>query len=77
MYDEKLNVAEITASVQKSAEKQEWFEIDLKPVDDHSMEMILSWENTRTTVPIKADQMDKTSRITEKLREIRTIEREK
>ena len=73
--DEKMNVAEITASVQKSTEKQEWFEIDLKPVDDHSMEMILSWENAKTTVPIKADQMDKTSRITEKLREIRTIER--
>ena len=35
-YDEKLNIVEITLPVQKLAEKKEWFDIAVNPVDVHS-----------------------------------------
>lgn len=76
-YDEKLNVTDVTVPVQKLSEKQEWFEIALNPVDDASLEMILKWDNVKTVVPIKVDNPDKVNRITDKLKEIRAIEREK
>lgn len=76
-YDEKQNVAEVTIPVQKLAEKQEWFEISLNPINDNSMDMIFKWDLTKVVVPLKAGEESKTSKITEKLKEIRAIEREK
>lgn len=76
-YDEKLNVVDVTVPVQKLADKQEWFEITLNPVDDHSLDLVMKWDNVKTVVPIKTGNADKVTRITEKLKEIRAIEREK
>ncbi len=76
-YDEKLNVVDVTVPVQKLGEKQEWFEISLNPVDDNTLDMVMKWDNVKTVVPIKSGNTDKVNRITEKLKEIRAIEREK
>ena len=76
-YDEKLNVAEITVPVQKMTEKQEWFGIELNPVDDHALDMVIKWDMNKVSVPVKVAKPEAVSRIVEKLREINTIEREK
>lgn len=76
-FDEKLNVTEITVPVQKITEKQEWFGIELNPVDDHALDMVIKWDMSKVTVPVKAAKPEAVSRIVEKLREISTIEREK
>ncbi len=76
-FDEKLNVTEITVPVQKMTEKQEWFGIELNPVDDHALDMVIKWDMSKVTVPVKAAKPEAVSRIVEKLREINTIEREK
>ncbi len=75
-YDEKLNVTEITVPVQKLAEKQEWFGIELNPVDDNSVDMVVKWEQTKVTVPVKAANPDAVAKVVEKLKEIRQIERD-
>lgn len=75
-YDEKLNVVEITLPVQKLAEKQEWFEIELNPVDDMAMEMVIKWDMAKVTVPVKVANPELTLKVTEKLKEIRQIERD-
>lgn len=76
-YDEKLNVTDITVPVQKLTEKQEWFGIELNPVDDHALDMVIKWDMSKATVPVKVAKPDAVSRIVDKLREINTIEREK
>lgn len=76
-YDEKLNVIDIKVPIQKLTEKQEVFEISLNPVGDHALDMVMKWDNVKATVPIKAENTDKMTRIIEKLGEIRKIEREK
>ncbi|MBP0613083.1 DUF2911 domain-containing protein [Chryseobacterium sp. cx-311] len=76
-YDEKLNVTEITVPVQKMTEKQEWFGIELNPVDDHALDMVIKWDMNKVSVPVKVAKPEAVSRIVEKLREINTIEREK
>lgn len=75
-YDEKLNVTEITVPVQKLAEKQEWFTIELNPVDDNSADMVVKWDQTKVTVPVKAANPDTVAKVVEKLKEIRQIERD-
>ena len=77
VYDSKLDVVDVTVPVQKNAAKQEWFEISLNPVDDHSMNMVFEWDDVKTSVPITADRMDKINRVVEKLQEIKKIQREK
>ena len=76
-YDEKLNVTEITVPVQKMTEMQEWFGIELNPVDDHALDMVIKWDMNKVSVPVKVAKPEAVSRIVEKLREINTIEREK
>src|SRR5690606_1819899 len=76
-YDERMNVTEITVPVQKMAEKQEWFAIELNPVDDHALDMVIKWDMNKVSVPVKVAKPEAVSRIVEKLREINTIEREK
>ncbi len=76
-FNEKFNVLEITVPVQKLAEKQEWFEISLNPIDDNAIDLVFKWDLTKVIVPLKAGDESKTARITEKLKKIRVIEREK
>lgn len=76
-YDAAKNVADVTVPVQKLADKQEWFEISLNPVNDHQTDMVIKWDHVMTVIPVKADRMDKIERVTEKLQEIKKIQREK
>ncbi|MCW4452520.1 DUF2911 domain-containing protein [Kaistella sp. BT6-1-3] len=75
-YDEKLNVTDITVPVQKLSEKQEWFGIELNPVDDNAMDMVVKWDQTKVTVPVKAANPETVTKVVEKLKEIRQIERD-
>ena len=75
-YDEKLNVAEVTVPVQKLADKQEWFEITVNPIDIHSAEMIFKWDTTKVVIPIKESKPETVAKIIEKLNEIKQIEKD-
>lgn len=75
-YDEKLNVQDITVPVQKLSEKQEWFGIELNPVDDIAMDMVIKWDMAKVTIPIKVSNVDLTTKVVEKLKEIRQLERD-
>ncbi|WP_226065084.1 DUF2911 domain-containing protein [Kaistella polysaccharea] len=75
-YDEKLNIAEVTVPVQKTAEKQEWFQIALNPVDVHSLDLVLSWDWAKATVSIKEAKPEVVGKIIEKLNEIKQIEKD-
>ncbi len=75
-YDEKLNVAEITVPVQKSADKQEWFEITVTPVDIHSAEVMIKWDMTKVVISVKEAQPETVAKVIEKLNEIKKIEKD-
>ena len=75
-YDEKLNVAEFTVPVQKLADKQEWFEIAVNPVDIHSAEMLIKWDMTKVAIPIKEWKPEMVAKIIDKLNEIKQIEKD-
>lgn len=75
-YDEKLNVAEFTVPVQKMADKQEWFEIAVNPVDIHSAEMLIKWDMTKVAIPIKEWKPEMVAKIIDKLNEIKQIEKD-
>jgi len=75
-YDEKLNVVDVTVPVQKTSEKQEWFQIALNPVDVHSVDLVLSWDNSKATVNIKEAKPEVVGQIIEKLNEINKIQRD-
>jgi len=75
-YDEKLNVSDITVPVQKLSEKQEWFAIELNPVDDNALDMVIKWDLTKVTVPVKVANPEVVAKVIEKLKEIRQIERD-
>jgi len=75
-YDEKLNVIDVTVPVQKLMEKQEWFEVTLNPVEDHAMDMVIKWDMTKVTVPVKVAHPEVVTKVVEKLKEIRQIERD-
>lgn len=75
-YDEKLNVVVVTVTVQKLADKQEWFEIELNPVDDHSVDMVIKWDMAKATVPVKVSNPELTLKIVDKLKEIKQIEKD-
>ena len=75
-YDEKLNVAEFTVPVQKMADKQEWFEIAVNPVDIHSAEMLIKWDMTKVAIPIKEWKPEMVAKIIEKLNDIKKIEKD-
>lgn len=77
VYDSKLDVVDVTVPLQKNTAKQEWFEISLNPVDEHSLNMVFEWDDVKASVPVKADRLDKITRVTEKLQEIKAIQREK
>jgi hypothetical protein len=75
-YDEKLNVIEFTVPVQKMADKQEWFEISVNPVDIHSAEMLIKWDMTKIAIPIKESKPEMVAKIIDKLNEIKQIEKD-
>ena len=74
--DEKLNVVDVTLPVQKLAEKQEWFEIELNPVDDNAVNLVMKWDFTKVELPLKIGKPETVSKIVEKLKEIKQIERD-
>ena len=75
-FDEKLNVVDVTVPVQKLAEKQEWFEIELNPVDDNAVNLVMKWDFTKVELPLKIGKPETVSKIVEKLKEIKQIERD-
>jgi hypothetical protein len=75
-FDEKLNVLEVTVPVQKLAEKQEFFEITLNPLDDHSADVVMKWDFTKVVIPVKTGKPETVSKIMEKLKEIKQIEKD-
>lgn len=75
-YDSKLDFADVTVPTARLGEKQEWFEITVQPVDDNSAELVFKWDYTKVVVPVKTVSAEVTSKISEKLKEIRQIERD-
>ncbi|MGZ5212030.1 MAG: DUF2911 domain-containing protein, partial [Kaistella sp.] len=75
-YDEKLNVIDVTVPVQKLMEKQEWFAVELNPIDDIALDMVIKWDMTKVTVPVKVANPEVISKVVEKLKEIRQIEKD-
>ena len=75
-FDEKLNVVDVTLPVQKLAEKQEWFVIELNPVDENAVNLVMKWDFTKVELPLKIGKPETVSKIVEKLKEIKQIERD-
>ena len=75
-FDEKLNVVDVTVPIQKLAEKQEWFEIELNPVDENALNLVMKWDFTKVELPLKIGKPETVSKIVEKLKEIKQIERD-
>jgi hypothetical protein len=69
-------VIEFTVPVQKMADKQEWFEISVNPVDIHSAEMLIKWDMTKIAIPIKESKPEMVAKIIDKLNEIKQIEKD-
>lgn len=75
-YNEKLNIAEVTVPVQNLSDKQEWFEIAVNPVDIHSAEIMIKWDMTKVTIPVKESKPETVAKIIDKLNEIKQIEKD-
>lgn len=75
-YDAKLDVAEVTVPVQKVADKQEYFEISLQPVDDNAINLVFKWDDIKAQLPLKTGKPEIVSKIVDKLKEIRKIEQD-
>ena len=75
-YDASKDLYAVTVPVQKLAEKQEWFEISLEPIDDNAVDLVFKWDNVKTVVPLKTEKPETVTKILEKLKEIRQIERD-
>ena len=75
-FDEKLNVVDVTVPIQKLAEKQEWFVIELNPVDENAVNLVMKWDFTKVELPLKIGKPETVSKIDEKLKEIKQIERD-
>ena len=75
-FDEKLNVLDITVPVQKLNSKKEFFEIILDPVDDNTLNLLMSWDTTVVEVPIKVAKPEVVKKMVDQLQEVKKIERE-
>ena len=75
-YDGTKDLYSVVVPVQKLAEKQEFFEISLQPVDDNATDLVFKWDNVKTVVPLKTGNPENVSKIVEKLKEIKQIERD-
>lgn len=76
-YDPTLDVAKTRVPVTRATDFQEYFEVDLEPQDDDTLNLVFRWENARVTLPVHLANPDKIKRITQKLTEIRSIQQEK
>ncbi len=72
-FDEKLNVAEVRVPVQKSDRKQEYFLLELEPVNDQSLNLIMIWDDVKVEVPLHIARPEAVQKIVEKLKEIKEI----
>lgn len=75
-YDASKDLYSATVPVQKLAEKQEYFEISLEPVDDNAVDMIFKWDFVKAVLPLKTGKPETVGKIVEKLKEIKQIERD-
>lgn len=75
-YDASKDLYAVTVPVQKLAEKQEFFEIALNPLDENSVDLVFKWDNVKTVVPLKTGKPETVYQIVEKLKEIKQIERD-
>lgn len=74
-YDEKQDVLDITVNVEKNS-KVEYFEMTIQPIDDNTLNLNMAWDTTKVTVPVKVENQDSINKMTEKLKEVKQIERE-
>ncbi len=75
-YNEKLNVLDITVPVQRLSEKQEFFSINIEPLDERNSNLVFSWDFVKTVVPLKEGKPETVTKIMDKLKEIKQIEKD-
>ncbi|MBB4805243.1 hypothetical protein HNP38_000515 [Chryseobacterium defluvii] len=73
-YDPAQDIVDVTVPVNKLADKQEWFEITLNPIDENAANLVLKWDFSQAEVPLKPAKPDAVNKITDKLKEIKKIE---
>lgn len=74
-YDASKDLYSVVVPVQKMADRQEFFEIALQPVDDNAIDLVFKWDNVKAIVPMKTGNPENVAKIVEKLKEIRELER--
>lgn len=74
-YDASKDLYSVVVPVQKMADRQEFFEIALQPLDDNAIDLVFKWDNVKAAVPMKAGNPENVAKIVEKLKEIRELER--
>lgn len=73
-YDEKLNISELSVSVRKTSERQEWFEITFEPASSDTLNLVFRWDDVETVLPVAISDAATISKIEEKLKEVKKIE---
>lgn len=74
-YDASKDLYSVVVPVQKMTDRQEFFEIALQPVDDNAVDLVFKWDNVKAVVPMKTGNPENVSKIVDKLKEIRELER--
>lgn len=74
-YDASKDLYSVVVPVQKVADRQEFFEIALQPLDDNAIDLVFKWDNVKAVVPMKAGNPENVAKIVDKLKEIRELER--
>lgn len=74
-YDASKDRYSVTVPVQSLKEKQEFFEITMEPLDDNALDLVFAWDHVKTVVPVRTANPEVTAKITERLKEIRQIEK--
>lgn len=72
-FNPKLNVLETKVPVQKMANKQEWFKIDLDDLTENSVNLTFMWDTTKVNVPIMVAYPDEITKIIGQLTEINKV----
>lgn len=72
-FDAKKNVLETKVPVQKMANKEEWFKIDLDNLTDNSVNLTFMWDNTKVSVPITVAHPEEINKIIEQLKAINKV----
>ncbi|AZI23067.1 DUF2911 domain-containing protein [Chryseobacterium taklimakanense] len=74
-YDASKDLYSVVVPVQKMANRQEFFEIALQPLDDNAIDLVFKWDNVKAAVPMKTGNPENVAKIVDKLKEIRELER--